>query len=132
MTLEYFDYNNYLTVTDTLVFFDLILYMMLILVLMNVIFSWLPQVFGSLLDLFGRYLNLQVSILFIISVVMMLLFSFLRMTLAGQFLYNMSSVLNAMIRNLMMFCGGYFLESNLSMFGIKENLDTLNDYGLSF
>ena len=66
--------------------------------------------------------------LFIISVVAMFMFSFLRMTLAGMFLYNMSSVLHGLVRNLMFFCGGYYLESNLSTFGLRENLDSLTEH----
>ena len=80
------------------------------------------------MDLFSHYLNSQVMYLFIISVVAMFMFSFLRMTLAGMFLYNMSSVLHGLVRNLMFFCGGYYLESNLSTFGLRENLDSLTEH----
>ena len=50
------------------------------------------------------------------------------MILSGMFLYNLYSVPHAVVRNLMFFCGGYFLESGISVFGMKETLDTMNDY----
>ena len=46
LTNSYIDFRSYMITTDILLFIDLGLYVMLILVLVNVIFSWLPQVFG--------------------------------------------------------------------------------------
>jgi len=118
LTQEYYDFRSYLITYDMLVIGDLLLYLMLISVLINVIFSWLPEVFGTLQDLISKFFNWQVCLLFAISVCLMILFSFLRMALTGQLLYNMSSVFHGLIRNLIFFCGGFFLESNITFFGI--------------
>ena len=58
LTSDYVDFKSYLIATDVLVLIDLMLFLMLILVLASVMFTWLPQVFGGLLDLFTRYLNM--------------------------------------------------------------------------
>ena len=81
-----------------------------------------------MLDLSSRYLNMQVTYLFIISVIIMMLFSFLRMTLSGMYLFQLWTITHVMIRNLMFLCGGYFLESGITELGLKETLDTLTDY----
>ena len=125
LSLEYQDYRSYLNEADRLIVFDMLLYMALIFVLINVVFSWLPTIFGDLTQLFKSYFNTQAFLLLAISILMMLLLAFLRMNQVGWYLYGMSHVLHSLVRNLMFFCGGFFLESNLSSFGIEENLSEL-------
>ena len=51
LTTEYIDMQFYMNYVDFIASFDILIYMMLIAVIINVVFSWLPGVFGAVLAL---------------------------------------------------------------------------------
>ena len=78
MTMEYIDFSVYLVTTDALMMMDCFMYLMYVIVMMGVVLAWLPDIFGSLLDLFGRYVSWHVGLLFAASVFLLLLGSWVR------------------------------------------------------
>ena len=117
---------------DYLLAFDIILYFLSINVIANAMFKWLPSIFNSLLDLFGRYLNRHVLIVICISFIILLCAAIIRMQTNGAYVYKLHSVAHALVRSLMLFTGGWFLEPGVKTFGIEENLNSLSDYLNSF
>ena len=99
--MEYIDFSVYMVITDALMMMDCFMYFMYIIVMMGVILAWLPEIFGSLLDLFGRYVSWQIGLLFAASVILLIIASFMRMWLVGSRLFGMHNLRYAMTRNLM-------------------------------
>ena len=79
MTMDYIDFSVFLVATDALMMMDCFMYFMYVIVMMGVILAWLPEIFGSLLDLFGRYVSWNVGLLFAGSVILLIVSSYLRM-----------------------------------------------------
>ena len=127
MTEGYIDFAVFLVATDILMLMDVLIYAMYVVVMMNVILAWLPDIFGSLLVLFGKYASKHVVLLIAISVILLIIASYVRMALLGPLVFGMSDLYYALTRNLMMFTNGYFLESGVSTFGISESLSSAEE-----
>ena len=130
MTMDYIDFSTFLVATDALMMMDCFMYFMYVIVMMGVILAWLPEIFGSLLDLFGRYVSWNVGLLFAGSVILLIVSSFVRMWLMGPILFGMHNLQYALTRNLMQFTSGFFLESGVSTFGITESLESAEEAGI--
>ena len=101
--------------------------------MVNVIIALLPDLFSSLVAFFGRFISKHVMILFFMSVFLLVISSFMKMSMLGPLVYGMENFFYALTRNLMQYAGsGYFLESGVTTFGITENLESATEskYGL--
>ena len=92
MTMDYIDFSVYLVTTDALMMMDCFMYLMYVIVMMGVILAWLPEIFGSLLELFGKYVSWHVGLLFAASVVFLLIGSFVRQWLLGPLVFGMHNL----------------------------------------
>ena len=92
MTMEYIDFSVFMIATDALMMMDCLMFSMYVIVMMNVILAWLPETFGSLLDLFGRYVSWHVLCLFAASVILLMISSFLRMWMLGPLVFGMHNL----------------------------------------
>lgn len=124
MHSDYVDFAYYLKQADAIMLFDMALLMLIIIVLSTVIFDWLPGTFNRFLYFVERYANRSVYNIYAISLSMLIMLSFLRTILDGQYLYNVSDFRYALVRNLLVLNGGYFLESGIKVTGSIEESNT--------
>lgn len=98
--------------------------MMLIAVMINVVFSWLPEVFGSVLALISLYFNKTIAYLWLISIGTTGLFAFFTIVMNSSYLYGTSDFGYSLSRMLNAFLNGFMYDTEVVVFGVKENLET--------
>lgn len=125
---EYINFEGFLTETDRVLFFDIVLYYLMIMVLVNVLFAWLPNHFARILFVINKFVSGRVATLFLISLLIMIIFALFGQVLNGAYLYRFYSIFYVLLRNLFSLLGGFFLQSEVLAFSLGENLSTLSDY----
>lgn len=128
LTKEYINFDHFLIRQDIMLYMDCIIYINIVVVFLNVTFAWLPRIFNEVLQFITEYMNKTVLMLWLISIVFLVLFSWLRTKLEGPYLYEASDLGHALHRNLMALSGGFFVESGLNVFGIDETNTSLEDF----
>lgn len=124
LSASYIKFDFYLQFVDIIVNFDILIYMMLIAVMINVIFSWLPNVFGNVVALLSLYFNMRIAYLWLISIGFTALFAFFTLVMNSSYMYGMYSFGYSLTRMLNGFSNGFIYDTEVVVFGVKENLET--------
>ena len=112
---DYIDFRDELKSADAIMFFDCLLLLLIIVVISTVVFDWLPEIFNRFLYFVERYANRQVFMIYYISLLIICMLSFLRTIMDGSYLFQVHNFEYALVRNLLVLNGGYFLESNIKV-----------------
>ena len=114
---------------DAIMIYDCILLWMIIIVISTVLFNWLPELFNRFLYFTSRYFNRSVFNIYALSLTILGMLAALRVILDGAYLYNVHDIRYALVRNLLVLNGGYFLDSGITMTGgIDESNTAIDEY----
>jgi len=129
MNQDFYDFSKELSAANFVEIMDFLLYLLVIMVLVNFFFAWLPDVFRRINNFLSLYVNRTVLFIYLFSFLLMFVVSGLRSALDGPYLYGVNSVWYSLQRNLLVLNGGFFVESGIdAVGGISESNEAMESY----
>lgn len=119
---DFISFDSKLHESDLITNFDFILYTILLLVAPNTIIDWLIDDSGWLRHFLEKMRNGKILFLYAITVIVLSIFSFLRLYLDGAYLTDVHEFFYSFHRNLLVIIDGYFVNNEANkVHNITEN-----------